>query len=168
MKVMFISDLHGDLENLKIIKKIYDEENVSKIIVLGDIHGFYDDNEIDDILESFYDLVLLRGNCDSELDVMTSRIPFYDYYYDDLFGKKFFCTHGNRYNIMNFPDKDFDVMVYGHTHVGMIEKYDNKLILNPGSISRPRGGSERSFLLIDEKGVFLKDLDNNTIDKLNW
>ena len=50
----------------------------------------------------------------------------------------------------------------------MIEKFDNKIFLNPGSISRPRGESKKSFIIIDDNGIYLKDLDNNIIDKLLW
>ena len=59
-------------------------------------------------------------------------------------------------------------MVSGHTHRGMILKDNGKYFLNPGSISRPRGDSDKSFMIIDDSGIYLKDLDNNIIDKLSW
>ena len=169
MKIMFISDIHGDVEDLKIVSDIYRKEKVDKVIVLGDVYGFFDnDDELEDVLLSFQNIIMLKGNCDSDLDCMTSRIPFYEYYYDELFSKKFYCSHGNKYNIMRYPSVEFDVLVSGHTHIGMIEKYDNKLFLNPGSIGKPRGESCKSFLLIDNNSIYLRDLDNNTIEKYDW
>ena len=170
MKIMFISDIHGDTESLKKVKTIYDEESIDKIIILGDVYygHLHDYEEFDKTLSSFKDPIITKGNCDSEIDCMSSVAPFFDSIYDEFFGKKFFCSHGNRYNIDRFPDKEFDVMVYGHTHVGMIVKKGNKYFLNPGSISYPRGLSERSFMIIDESGIYLKNLENNVIDKLNW
>ena len=169
MKIMFISDIHGDVEDLKIVSDIYRKEKVDKVIVLGDVYGFYDnDEELVNVLSSFQNIIMLKGNCDSEVDCMTSSIPFYDHYYDETFSKKFYCSHGNKYNISRYPNVEFDVLVSGHTHIGMIEKYDNKLFINPGSISRPRGGTPKSFIVIDNKGIDLRDLDNNTIEKYEW
>ena len=170
MKIMFISDIHGSVDSLTRIKEIYYIEKPNELIILGDVYlgGFNSIDELNDILESINNKIVIRGNCDSEVDVLTSPLMFIDYYYDTLFGKKFFCTHGHIYNISRFPNKDFDVMVSGHTHRGMILKDNGKYFLNPGSISRPRGDSNKSFMIIDDNGIYLKDLDNNIIDKLNW
>lgn len=170
MKIMFISDIHGDLESLKIVKSIYDKEHIDRVIILGDVYygNFYNYEDIDKVLLSFKDPIVTKGNCDSETDCLTSKVPFFDHIYDEFFNKRFFCSHGHKYNITRYPDKEFDVMVNGHTHIGMIEKFDNKIFLNPGSISRPRGESKKSFMIIDDNGIYLKDLDNNIIDKLLW
>ena len=170
MKIMFISDIHGSVDNLNRIKEIYDEEKPNKIIILGDIYygGINNSDEIDNILLHFNGKYLIRGNCDREIDVLTSPFGFMNYYYFEEFNKKIFATHGNRYNIYNYPEFDFDIMIYGHTHVGMIRKEFDKIFLNPGSISYPRGGSKRSYMIIDEDGIYLKDLDKNIIDKLLW
>ena len=170
MKLMFVSDVHGSLENLKRIQDIYYSEKPDKIIFLGDMfYSSYDSPEgIEDILLSFPNKYIIRGNCDSELDIMTSPFSFMDDYYFEAFNKKIFCSHGNKYNIRNYPNKYFDIMIYGHTHVGMIEKEDDKLFLNPGSITYPRGGSVKSYMIIDDKGIYLKDLDKNIIDNYFW
>ncbi len=167
---MFISDIHGSVDSLIRIKEIYDIEKTNELIVLGDVYlgGFDTIDELNEILLSFKNISVIRGNCDSEVDVLTSPLMFIDYYYDTLFNKKFFCTHGHVYNIARTPNKEFDVLIYGHTHRGMILKEHNKYYLNPGSISRPRGDSVKSFMIIDDNGIYLKDLDNNIIDKLNW
>ena len=51
----------------------------------------------------------------------------------------------------------------GHTHVGNIEKINGKIIANPGSISKPRGGTKKSYLIIDENDIELKTLEGETI-----
>lgn len=163
MKVMFVSDVHGKTDNLETILDIYYKEKPNKIIFLGDMYyGSYDDDMINHLLDRFIDKYIIKGNCDSELD------NFLEYYIFDEFGKRFFCTHGNRYNKDRYPEEEFDVLVQGHTHIGLIEEYNNKLFLNPGSISYPRGGSDKSYMIIDDKGIYLKDLEQNIIDKLMW
>ena len=41
----------------------------------------------------------------------------------------------------------------------MIQKEDGKIFANPGSITKPRNGSEHSYLVIDENKVILKNLE---------
>lgn len=170
MKIMYISDIHGSKRQLEIIKDIYHLELPDKIIVLGDIFygGYSSSKEIEEILLSFNNCYVIRGNCDTEIDVMTSNLSFMDFYYFEAFGKKIFCSHGNVYNITKHPEKEFNCLVYGHTHRGMIIKENDKYYLNPGSISYPRGGSNNSYLIMDDKGIFLKDLNRNIIEKMLW
>ncbi len=170
MKIMFVSDIHGRSDYLLQIKSIYEEERPNKIIFLGDMYyGSYSKvDEIDNILLSFNNKYIIKGNCDSDIDVLTSPFGFLNYYTFEAFNKKFFCSHGNRYNITNYPEEEFDVMVYGHIHKGMIVHEKGKYFLNPGSISLPRGESVNSYMIIDDKGIYLKDLDQNIINKMLW
>ena len=163
MKIMFVSDVQGKSDNLEIILDIYYKEKPNKIIFLGDMYyGSYDDDMINYLLDRFIDKYIIKGNCDSELD------NFLEYYIFDEFGKRFFCTHGNKYNKSRYPEIDFDILVQGHTHIGNIEEYNGKLFLNPGSISYPRGESDKSYMIIDDNGIYLKDLNQEIIDKLMW
>lgn len=169
MKIMLVSDVHGSSKYLDILREIYYKEKPDKIIFLGDMYYGYDSNDdLDYILNSFNNMYIVKGNCDSEYDVMTSPYGFMDYYYFEAFNKKIYCTHGNRYNMSRYPNMYFDVLVSGHTHRGVIEEKDRKLFLNPGSISYPRGGSVNSFMIIDDNGIYLKDLEENILDKKLW
>ncbi len=169
MKLMFVSDVHGSCTNLEIIKDIFFEEKPDEIIFLGDMfsYGYGIDEDIIPILDNFYNKIVIRGNCDSEYDIMTAPFNFLDSYYFEAFNKKIFCSHGNYYNISRYPKVEFDVMIYGHTHRGMIEKENGKYFLNPGSISYPRGNC-KSYMILDDSGIYLKDLDKNIIDKSLW
>ena len=59
-----------------------------------------------------------------------------------------------------------EIFLSGHTHVGIIEKVGDKIIANPGSISKPRGGSKKSYIIIDEENIELKTLDGELIKKI--
>ena len=44
--------------------------------------------------------------------------------------------------------------VFGHTHVPLCEYYGDALLINPGSPSRPRGGSKPCFAVLTlQKGA---------------
>lgn len=165
---MLVSDIHGRLEYLDKVLSIYCKEKPDKIIFLGDFYSFYIKDEIDERLNKLDNKYIIKGNCDSETDVLTSHLPFMDYYYFEAFNKKIYCSHGNIYNDEKFPNVDFDVLINGHTHIGKILKRDNKYFLNPGSISYPRGESSNSFMIIDDKEIVLKDLEENIIEKISW
>ena len=59
-----------------------------------------------------------------------------------------------------------DIFLFGHTHVGTIEKIGSKIIANPGSISKPRGGTNKSYIVIDETKIELKTLPGDTLKSL--
>ena len=46
------------------------------------------------------------------------------------------------------PAEDVQVVVHGHTHIPREERIGNVLYLNPGSPSKPRGGSRKSIARI--------------------
>lgn len=167
MKAMCISDIHGSIENLKKVIDIYREENADKLLILGDFSGYYhssSDFEVAEILNNMSgSIIAVKGNCDN-------------YHIDELFhfelgylktidinGIKVTLTHGHIYNRSNLPENCGEIFISGHTHVGMIEKIGEKIIANPGSISKPRCGTKKSYLIIDEEKLVLKDLDGDLI-----
>ncbi|SHJ71834.1 phosphoesterase, MJ0936 family [Anaerobranca californiensis DSM 14826] len=71
-------------------------------------------------------------------------------------GKKIYATHGspnaiNEYIYESEVEKikevleniDVDIILLGHTHFPYIKKYKDKLILNPGSVGKPKDGDNR-------------------------
>ncbi|AGB05074.1 phosphoesterase, MJ0936 family [Aciduliprofundum sp. MAR08-339] len=49
-----------------------------------------------------------------------------------------------------------DMLVLGHTHVPFVKKFENGVIINPGSVGQPRDGDPRaSFAIVDlDNGVY--------------
>ena len=45
-------------------------------------------------------------------------------------------------------------------------KIGEKIIANPGSISKPRGGTRKSYIMIDEEKIELKTLDGELIKSI--
>ena len=98
---------------------------------------------------------------------MLSEFKFNDNVKLDINGKRFFFTHGLKYNIDNLPD-NIDVIVYGHFHTGFIKQKDNVICVNSGSISLPKDNTKNSYLIIDDNNIKLMDLDGNVIDRIKY
>lgn len=63
MKVLVFSDVHGNLESLKAILNIIDNNNYDKVIFLGDLVDFGPNpNECIDLLKKHKDIIYLYGN----------------------------------------------------------------------------------------------------------
>jgi putative phosphoesterase len=78
--------------------------------------------------------------------------------------KMFFFTHGHLYDYNTLPIK-VDYYVSGHSHINYIKKLTDLVIVNPGSISYPRNGTKRSYIIIDDS-ITLYDIEGNILDKL--
>ena len=178
MKYLVMSDIHGSGYYARKLEEIISKENPDKIILLGDLyyHGprnpltqEYAPKEVAEILNSHKDKILaVRGNCDAEVDQMISEFKMEENLRLEIDSKKFFFTHGHKYNIDFWPSEEFDVLVYGHFHTGFIKEKEGKLFVNPGSISLPKDDTKNSYLVIDEENIYLKDLNENIIDHIRF
>ena len=178
MKVLVISDIHGSGYYAEKIKEIEKREKPNKIVLLGDLyyHGprndlsqEYNPMKVAGILNSLKNkLLVVRGNCDAEVDEMISEFEFNAHIVMEINGKMFYFTHGHKYNIEKIPYDDFDIMMYGHIHQGFIEEKEGLVFANPGSISLPKGGSRHSYIVVDENEIILKDVDGAVLDKYEF
>lgn len=170
-KVMILSDSHGKSQN---IKSAIDREIPDMLIHLGDveddtemIRGWLDDaarkynaeSESDAESHSRISLpvpaVFIQGNCDTYYGDNLKKIAVFE-----LRGHRFFCTHGHRQGVSQGPqnlmysavENDCDIALYGHTHVPFDDTFESfgseVRIINPGSISLPRGGSSKSYVMM--------------------
>ena len=63
-------------------------------------------------------------------------------------------THGHAYNVKTgleylneqAEDVNADLIIYGHSHVGLKKTIGNRLFVNPGSVSEPRDDLFPSFM----------------------
>ncbi len=175
MKVLVVSDIHGSSYYAERIKEIVAKEDPDQIILLGDLyyHGprndltqEYNPMKVAEVLNSLKDkLLVVKGNCDAEVDEMISEFKFEDHLLLDINGKKIYFTHGHKYNIENIPYEDFEVLIYGHIHQWFIQEKEWYLFANPGSISLPKGGTEHSYLILEQDKIILKDVEGNVLQE---
>ena len=166
MKILVLSDIHGNSEALKKVFVNTINEEIEQILILGDTYSSYysksvDDNEINKILNQFKcDVIMLKGNCDGPLAYDESPYGLRDIYSFYLKDKICFAYHGHLdYSYLT----DVDVFLSGHTHRFMIRKNDNKWYLNPGSVGRPRDYSIGSYLILSDNYVTIFDLNNQIL-----
>lgn len=177
MKYLVVSDIHGSLFYANKITEIIKKEQIDKLILLGDLyyHGprnnlpkEYNPMEVSKLLNGLKDMILcVKGNCDAEVDEMISEFSFKENIELIIKNKKFMFTHGHKYNIDN-KVKNIDVLIYGHFHTGFIKKVDNVIYINSGSLSLPKNNTKNSYLIIDEEYIYLKDIDEDEIDKVKF
>ena len=176
MKLMIASDIHGSAPCCRKMLEAYVREKADRLLLLGDIiyHGPRNDlpegyapKEVIAMLNPVKkNLLCVRGNCDTEVDQMVLDFPVLaDYCLLDLTdgsgnaGAVMFATHGHRYNPHHLPPlSDGDILLNGHTHIPACEEIldmdgNRYQYLNPGSVSIPKEGSRRSYMIY-EKGTF--------------
>jgi putative phosphoesterase len=178
MKLFFISDIHGSLYYLEKALELYKEEGANFIVILGDAlyHGprnplpeQYNPQAVASLLNQYKDkIIAIRGNCDSEVDQMLIEYPMMADYSIILYNnRRLFLTHGHIYNEDNLPNlSENDVLVHGHTHVPLAKKHDKIYILNPGSITLPKGNNPNSYAVLQDDLFQIKDLEGAVIKEI--
>lgn len=173
MKLLVISDIHGSGYYAEKIKELMESEKPEKLILLGDLyyHGprntlseEYNPMKVAEILNAYADkIIAVRGNCDAEVDEMISSFTIQSEAKIDWEGKRVFLTHGHKHNIEQWPEENFDIMLYGHFHMGFIHKEKGKFFANPGSISLPKNQTKHSYLILEHNTIYLKDISGDII-----
>lgn len=166
MKVMVISDIHGNSDMLEIAIDFMKTEEIDQMIILGDIFDNYygltvSSKEISTMLWSIADkVVAVRGNNDSSYDETLLPVGFVNHYETIINGMRCYFHHGHLRTNYNSSIK---LYAKGHTHISRLEKIDNVIYLNPGSIGRPRYYSYGSFAVISSKVITIFDISLNVL-----
>ena len=173
-KLMIASDLHGDAKCVAALLERYKESGAERLVLLGDIlyHGPRNDlpqgyapKKVIELLNPIADeLLVVRGNCDTEVDAMVLNFPILaDYAYLCIGDLRIFATHGHKFNLDSLPTlKKGDILLHGHTHVPATIPFGNEnLYVNPGSTSIPKENSPKSYIILEENTFTFYDLDGN-------
>ena len=170
MKIFVASDIHGSAFYCEKLLDAFDREQADRLLLLGDILYLgprndlprdYDPKRVAPMLNARRDRILcVRGNCDSEVDQMVLDFPILsDSCMLFLGGHVLVATHGHVWNPENLPPLcPGDILLNGHTHVPAFERTGEVLYANPGSVSLPKNGSWRGYLLAEERGLTWKEL----------
>lgn len=150
MRIAVISDSH---RRAGVIDKILtDQKDARHIFFLGDNVSDIEDFEYLYPEKTFH---TVSGNCD-----FGSILPSVGL--ECIEGVRIFYTHGHNYGVKystfklleTAKNNNYDIVLYGHTHVAKILYEDGVYIVNPGSCSSPREGKP-SYAVIDitDKGI---------------
>lgn len=146
VRILLVSDSHGDLDALAVAVK-YARERSDMAIFLGD--GAADLEGLSLRGEPSPPWTAVRGNMDS-----SSRSP--EAMMLDLASLRIMLTHGHRQGVQYGLGRlvsaarlsGADMAFFGHTHRPCFGTLEGLTLLNPGSLSRPRGPEEGSFALV--------------------
>lgn len=173
MKLFVASDVHGSSFYAKAMVDKFREEKADKLIILGDIYNHgprnpfpkdYNPGEVASILNDIKDkLIVVKGNCDSDVDKLISDFHFIEDLCVFVDNKTILFTHGHVYNKNSLPLTRFDALIYGHFHTGFIEKNEDGVFVNVGSVSLPKKNTPNSYLIIENNHFILKKLDGEII-----
>lgn len=148
MKIAVISDTHRySYELSQVIKLIQDTDMA---VHLGD-----NVDDVETIKRGYKGKVVnVRGNCDFTSFIPSERI-------EEVDGMKILMTHGHKYNVKRdllslkyrAEELGVDIVLFGHTHIGL-ELFEKGIwYINPGSPSIP----------IDrKKSIAIVEIDNKT------
>ncbi len=141
MKILIISDTHGDLRNLYTV--LEKEKPIDSLFHLGDVSR--DDDEIRAIADCA--CAFVRGNC----DWCSDERDFRDF---GLLGHTVHMEHGHMLPgsfdaiAARAAALGADILLFGHTHSPVCVRHNGVYIVNPGSLSKPRQSDHRPSYVI--------------------
>lgn len=140
MKILLVSDSHGNNEALDLLVATY--PNMDLYLHAGD-------SESDEY--SIYPFRSVKGNCDyfgDFLDHLVIPTPI----------GNMFVQHRPIPNSDLLREHKVKIFVYGHTHVRKLDKSNDIIVINPGAISFARDRFDGSYAILDitEKNVDVK------------
>ncbi|WP_108669397.1 metallophosphoesterase family protein [Peribacillus acanthi] len=146
MKILIVSDSHGQTEILESLKKRHQDE-VQAMVHCGDSELSSEDSA----LSGFK---VVKGNCDFG-GTFPEELTF------SQSGYTFYVAHGHKHNVkmtlMNLmyraEEVAANIVCFGHSHLAGSEMIDGKLYINPGSINLPRGRKEKTYAILEMEGT---------------
>lgn len=129
MRFLVLSDVH---ERLGPLERVLELHPTADVIFLGDGLRGVEDAALRYPARRF---ITVPGNCDWSARQPATRVEL-------LGGKRFFITHGHKYNVkydlyslqLAAKERRADVVLFGHTHMPYAVYADGMYFLNPGSL----------------------------------
>ncbi|GGI96389.1 phosphoesterase [Alicyclobacillus cellulosilyticus] len=147
MNLCLVSDTHQ--QRMTLLRAVQAVQPVDAVLHAGD--------EVKDALwlrdHIRCPVYAVAGNWDSPgADHPLDRIVEWD-------GLRLYLTHGHRLGVKENPAEvvrraklhQVHVAVFGHTHMATVQHTEGILLINPGSLSLPRGRRERTFACLSAR-----------------
>lgn len=148
MRIIVFSDSHNNFYALKTIMRIH--KNADYYFHLGD-----GERDFLELSAAYPDKRLLHvcGNCDWASTGEDQRFLM-------LEGRRILLTHGHKHYVKSGPERliayarslGADIVMHGHTHIAHTVYEDGLYLMNPGSVTSPRGGKP-SYGIADITGA---------------
>ena len=162
-RVLIVSDSHGLTNELRQIK---DRHHALYNIHCGD-------SELVEDSPFLHEYITVKGNCDWKANFpKINKIT--------INGVRFLITHGHLHHVktsllnltLAAKEADVDVVCFGHSHIPYVEKIDDQIFINPGSIRLPKQYDKSSYVLLEWNSrknfcVNFYDLSGNILTDLS-
>ena len=141
-RILILSDTHW-AETSHIPTFLTEEMSKSDAVIhCGDFVSV----NILDTFAGYSSLFAVCGNCDET--AVRRALPQERFF--NLGGINIGLIHGDRKNFSYIYElktkfKEANLIIFGHSHVPVLERIENTIFFNPGSLTYPRGNSSPSF-----------------------
>ncbi|PTM58223.1 metallophosphoesterase family protein [Desmospora activa] len=140
MRILIVSDSHGEEA---LLNRIVKREEADHVIHCGDFCT--DQSRLPAV-----SLTVVRGNCDWE--------PVPEEQQWDGGAWRFFVVHGHRHHVnssllsLRYRAEKVGATIacFGHSHYPLCEQSGNILLINPGSITQPRGFAVPTYTVLED------------------
>lgn len=188
-KILVFSDLHANKQALADIIPLIKEVDLSifcgDILVYGkDIDYCIDSilNNVDLVVLGNHDrLAITNENLEGEYPLVRESILFTrskltmeqikiisslpkeicykNIYVTHSIGDNYLRTEDDFKRLCKIAPKNIKYIFFGHTHEKIIYKCNNKIVINPGSITKGRRGFDRGYLVLNGENIKFVNLE---------
>lgn len=180
MRYFIATDIHGSAYWAQKVVDKFAESQANVLVLLGDIyyHGprnpmpkDYSPKNVANILNTVADkMLVLKGNCDSEVDQYVSDFQFVgDTFVMTENGTKIYLTHGHIFNEQNLPKlSDGDVLIHGHFHSTTVNVVNNVTVIGLSSCALPKTDNVPCYAILDENQIVICDFDDGILHVIDY
>ena len=157
MKVLVVSDTHGNIENAKIILEQVISKGVEVVLHCGD---YVSDARLIQKCYPEIQVYSVYGNCDVGFGGAYSEVVTLD-------GVSIYMSHGHKYGVKwgDYEEMIIDALAHeasiavcGHSHEAYLESQQDVLIMNPGSLTLPRDSKYPSYGILEIRDGHIKEV----------
>lgn len=158
MNIAVTSDIHGNASAFAHVISLAKSHKAETLLIAGDL-------EIPCLtMPTDLPIVMVKGNCDSSYDFdlvgrpvppLVVRFPWN--------GRTIVMTHGDRYpSPYGLTLGKNDIFVFGHIHQSRLYRNEEgETIVNPGSVTFPRGGEGATYALFEPEEITIRKLSDD-------
>lgn len=151
MRVLIVSDTHRQNNNyLKVLERV---RPVDMVVHCGDSEG----SEYLISEGAGCPVEIVAGNNDFFANLPKEReFRIGDYRVWLTHGHNYYVSMGNETIKKEAASRGADIVMYGHTHKPVIDKEENIIAINPGSLTYPRQEGRRPSYILMETNAYGK------------
>ena len=146
MKYLLVSDIHGSLPALEKVLDFYHQQHCDMMCIMGDILNYGPRNGLPEGLNP--------KAIAEKLNAIANEIV---------------AVRGNCDSEVdqNRPKGSFDAIIYGHTHLWELERTENTVICNTGSVTFPKGGNPPTLGTYENGTIKIFHLNGNLLKEIS-